>query len=107
MSLHGSRGGESNLGDTTSDSEEEDMPWGHSCAADKGNRLRIFGINIGGFPNRADNPKNGKFRELVNTHQPDVVCMSEVNVAWQMVPVHERFGQRMMEDFGTTYSQSA
>ena len=46
-------------------------------------------------------------REFINRNEPDVICLHEVNVAWQKLPIDQRLGQRFQENFGLSYTKCA
>ena len=56
--------------------------------------LRIATINMNGLPKHDNHPKNGLLREAINTHQIDVLGLSEINLKWDRIYPSNRLKQR-------------
>jgi hypothetical protein len=70
------------------------------------NSFRIMGCNVGGLPSSRQNTKYEQMRTLSNLYDVDVLCISEPNLAWQNVPVEERFQEKIRGwwDGGAVYT---
>ena len=59
--------------------------------------VRILGWNINGVPHHSSvgNGKNARVHRTLNMINPDIVCFSELNVAWNLIPHQDRFDERI------------
>ncbi len=97
MRPSGHQGDESPLGDAVQDSSN--APWGHQLDRLASESLREIGLNVNTIPQDSQDGKNVLLRSFINEKRPDVLGMSELNVAWHRVPLKHRLGERFKEWF--------
>jgi hypothetical protein len=79
--------------------DNKDKPWGHKITEKGDNIFRIGLQNINSLPLSAKHSKNELFTSEITNGQFDVYCATEVNIAWQNVPVEDKIQERFRGHF--------
>ena len=77
------------------DSPSLEEPHGDPCASLHKGSFRVVGWNPGGLPQDNGKDKNRRLREFIHEWSPDVLCLSEIDVAWHLIAHDQRLGERM------------
>jgi hypothetical protein len=56
--------------------------------------LRICLQNVGGLPHTSSQIKNSQVFSFVNSTEVDILALTETNVCWRQLPVHDRLPER-------------
>jgi len=64
-------------------------------------------LNIGGFPMEAQDEKNKKIWNCINTHDFDVVGLTEINVHWKNISAANRLPERTLGWFEDLWLNTA
>ena len=70
-------------------------PHGDPCSLMHKFFFWIVGWNPGGLPQDNGKEKNQRLRAFINEWSLDVLCLSEVNVAWHLIAHDHRLGERV------------
>jgi len=70
------------------------LAWGDTMRQKLPNTLRVVVQNISGFPLHNGHIKNRQILSFINSNTVDVCAMTETNVCWHLLPVHERLHER-------------
>jgi hypothetical protein len=77
--------------------------WGDNRPVQREEYLRIGFWNCGGLPQKNNDPKNSMIRQWVTMYSFDVVGLSECNVYWPHLPIHQRLPERTLGWFETLH----
>jgi hypothetical protein len=58
------------------------------------NTLRICLQNVGGLPHTSSQIKNSQVISFVNAAEVDILALTETNVCWRHLPIHDRLPER-------------
>ena len=70
--------------------------WGDFMGPKPPNTLRVVVQNISGFPLHGSHVKNRQIMGFINSNTVDICAMSELNVCWHLLPLHERLHERTL-----------
>ena len=70
------------------------LAWGDTMRQKLPNTLRVVVQNISGFPLHNGHIKNRQILSFINSNTVDVCALTETNVCWHLLPVHERLHER-------------
>jgi len=69
--------------------------WGDDLSTPKpDSTLRICFQNVGGIPHDNVHIKNSQIISFVNSSETDILALSEINVGWRHLPIHQRMHER-------------
>ena len=70
--------------------------WGDTMRQKLPNTLRVVIQTISGFPVHHRHVKNRQIISFINANNVDICAMSEMNVCWHLLPIHERLHERTL-----------
>jgi hypothetical protein len=87
-----------NNGSLDSDTEERSRTSliGDKYSSRHPDDVRLLAWNINGLPpySQGGKGKNERLQKYLSELNPDIICLSEINLAWQWVPHNDRLGER-------------
>ena len=82
--------------------------WGDPMAEEPPDTtLRVATINVGGLPTQANHPKYQSLQAFALSNDVDILCLTEVNVAWQHVEESAHVSQIVRPWFRSTFCRTA
>ena len=82
--------------------------WGDEFAVDSSDdTLRIVGLNVSGLPADPNGVKYQDLHAFILTYNVDILCLSELNQAWNLLPETSHFRQVVRPWFRSTFTRVA
>jgi Reverse transcriptase (RNA-dependent DNA polymerase) len=76
--------------------DQDQVPFGDIIQDNTGKKFRIVLWNSGGFPVSRQSGKSKVIEEAIRSLEADVICLTETNVNWNKVTVHNRLHERFL-----------
>jgi endonuclease/exonuclease/phosphatase family metal-dependent hydrolase len=76
--------------------DQDQVPFGDIVQENAGNKFRIVLWNLGGFPVNRHSGKSKVIEEAIRSLDADVICLTETDVNWNRVNIHNRLHERFL-----------
>jgi hypothetical protein len=76
--------------------DQDQAPFGDILQGNTDTKFRIVLWNLGGFPVNRQSGKSKVIEEAIRSLDADVICLTETDVNWNRVNIHNRLHERFL-----------